>query len=441
MSSPVENPSESTLRVSVEEPSSVVRILTIAIDAARVTRAFDRAYADLGRRAHVQGFRPGRVPRGVLEKRHGAAMVEEIERQLVNETLPEAFQQTGLLPVSEPAIDAGPPLAGVDYRYTARIEIKPDVTVPELSGLAARRTSLSIEAADVDRVLEDLRQRKAPLVEEPVDACTATGHILNVDFTGRIDGVAFEGGSGEDVEIEIGSDRFIPGFEMQLVGAKAGERVDVQVRFPDDYGHAEVAGKDAVFDVQVHTIRRRQPAVLDDEFAKDFGDFETLDALRDRIRTDLLARRQRDSRSLLERTLLDGLLERTSFEVPPGLVDRRLQRRLEEAHRELGKSVPHEALHAQMDRWAEQWRPEAERDVRVALVLEAVARVRGFTVDDAEVDARIDGLAAEQGVDASRLRRLYREQHVFEALRVQMVDEKALESLIADAKIEEVPAS
>ncbi len=441
MSSPAENSVSPALRVSIESPTSVQRTLSIEVDAARVSRIFDRAYADLARRARVEGFRPGRVPRGVLEKRYGAAMREEVERMLVNETLPEAFAQTRLLPVCEPAIDAGPAVSGSDYRYSVRIEIKPEITIPELAGLSARRIALAIEESDVDRVLEDLRQRRAPLVEEGPEAGAATGHVLNVDFTGRIDGVAFEGGAGEDVEIEIGSERFLPGFETQLVGAKAGERVEVRVRFPDDYGHAEVAGKDAVFEVAVHSIRRREPVALDDEFARDLGEFETLDALRTRIRDDLVARRARDSRAMLERTLLDALLERTSFEVPPGLIDRRLQHRLEQAHRELGKSMPHEALHAQMEHWVEQWRPDAERDVRVALLLEAVARVRGIEAADAELDQRIDRIAAEQKMDAAGLRRLYRERNAIEALRAQVVDEKALDSLIADATIEEVPAS
>lgn len=433
------DPAASDLSVSVEESGPVVRTLTIEVGERRVERALDHAYRDLSRRARVQGFRPGKVPRPVLERVYGAAVLDEVTRQLVNETLPEAFERTGLLPVTEPAIDAGRPLAGAAYRYSARIEIKPELVLPDLTGLSAQRSSVAVEDADVARVLEDLRQRHAPLVEEPEGTRAATGHVLTVDFVGRIDGVEFDGGEGKEVEIELGSDRFIPGFEQQLAGAQAGERVEVRVTFPQDYGHAEVAGKDAVFEVQVHTLRRRQPPELDDDFARDLGDLDSLDALRQRVRADLASSRERESRALLERTLLDSLLARISFEVPPGLVERRLQQRLARAHRELEQSVPHDALHAQLDRWAEAWRADAERDVRVALVLEAVAKAREITVDDGAVDARLDEMAAREGVDPAQLRRLYREKDALGLVRSQLVDERALESLIRDAKIEEVP--
>lgn len=432
-------PAASDLLISVDESSSVIRTITIEVDARRVERALGDAYRDLSRRARVQGFRPGKAPRAVLERVYGATVLDEVTRQLVNETLPEAFERTGLTPVTEPTIDAGRPLAGETYRFTARIEIKPEVVLPDLEGLPAKRTPVAIEESEVDRVLEDLRQRQAPLVEEPLGTAAATGHVLTVDFSGRIDGVLFDGGSGEDVEIEIGSERFIPGFEQQLVGAHTGQRVDVIVTFPTDYANAEVAGKEAVFEVQVHALRRRQPALLDDEFARDLGEFDSLEALRARVRTDLVAARERESRALLERTLLDALLERTRFDVPPGLVERRLQQRLARAHRELEHSMPHETLHAQLDHWTEAWRPDAERDVRVSLLLETVAKTRVITVDDAEVDARLDEMARQQGVDPAQLRRLYRERDAIGLVRSQLVDERALASLVRDAKIEEVP--
>jgi len=432
---------EGDVQVKVSESGAVVRTLEVEVGAKRVAQAFERAWTDLGRRARVQGFRPGKVPRSVLQKMYGAAILEEIERQLVGESLHEALHQSGLEPVSEPAIEAGPPLDGAPYRYSARIEIKPTIELPTLEGLPGKRPPVSVTDVDVEPVLESLRQRHAPLVEEPEDTRAARGHVVTVDFSGRIDGVEFEGGSGKDVEVEIGSDRFIPGFEEQLVGAAAGERREVRCQFPEQYGRAELAGKEAVFDVSIGAIRRREIPALDDEFAKDVGEFASLAELRERIRNDLLATREREAKQMLERTLVDALVERTRFEVPPGLVERRLERRLAAAHRELEHGVPAEALHAQLERWREEWRGLAERDVRASLLLEAVGRVRGVTVGDDEVDARIDRMAGEQGVDAKRLRQLYREQNALEAVRQQIADEKALESLARDATIEEVAAS
>lgn len=427
-------------RVRVEETSAVVRALSVEVEASHVDRAFERAYRDLARRVRVAGFRPGKAPRSVLEKLYGAAILEDIERALVSESLPAALEQSGVQPVVEPAVEAQPPAPGAVFRYSARIEVKPAIRLPALEGLPARRLTAGVGELDVDQALEELRERHARYVEEPEGTPAARGHLLTVDFEGRIDGQPFEGGRGEGAKVEIGSGRFIPGFEDQLQGAHAGERRTLEVRFPDDYGHAELVAKQATFDVHVIAVQRRELPVLDDEFAKDLGEFESLAQLRERVTENLREARQRESSQLLRRSLLDALLERTPFEVPPGLVERRLQRRLSAAHRELEGSVPHDALHAQLSRWQEEWRPMAERDVREALVLEAVVSARSITVDDADVDARIEKMAAEQGAEPAKLRKAYREAQLLDALRAQIADEKAIESLTNEAAIEEVAA-
>lgn len=432
---------EGAVHVTVSESGPVVRTLEVEVDPQRVSKAFQRAWTDLGRRIRVPGFRPGKAPRSVLQKLYGTMVLGDLERQLVIESLPEALHQSGLEPVSEPAIDSGPPSEGAPYRYSARIEIRPVIELPTLEGLPAKRPTVSVSGADVEPVLEGLRQSHAPLVEEPEETRAARGHILTIDFTGRIDGVAFEGGSGQGVEVEIGSDRFIPGFEEQLVGAVSGERREVRCHFPEQYSRAELAGKEAVFDVSVGAIRRREIPALDDEFAKDVGEFASLEELRERVRSDLVARREREARQVLERSVVDALLERTNFDIPPSLVEQRLQRRLQAAQRELEAGLPAELLSAQLGRWRDEWRALAERDVRTALLLEAVGQARGVTVDDDEIDARIDRMAAEQGWDAKRLREVYRGHDAREALRRQIADEKALESLARDARIEEVAAS
>jgi trigger factor len=286
--------------------------------------------------------------------------------------------------------------------------------------------------------MEKLRERHAHPVEEPEGTTAARGHVLRVDFVGRIDGQPFEGGSGEAVEVEIGSDRFLPGFTEPLEGAHAGEQREVRVTFPADYGNAELAGREAVFDVNVHAVQRRELPELDDEFAKDLGEFENVDALRARIRDDLRAARERNAEAVMRASLLEALVNRTRFDVPPGLLERRLQRQLSRAHDELADSVPHDALHAQLDAWRDAWRPRAEREVREALLLEAVVEKAGIEATDEELEARVQALAAQEGVDEKRLRRAYREGgELREALRHQIQDEKALAFLGSTAKIEE----
>jgi trigger factor len=436
-----ESSAASAIRVRASEVSAVVRSLEVAVAAERVRRAYQRAYQQLAKGANVRGFRPGKAPRAVLEKLYGPQVAEQVEQTLVAETLGPALEQAGLEPVAEPEIAAGTLVEAAEFVYTARVEVKPVFELPELAGLPARRPRVQVTDADVERELEGLRQRHAALVEEPAETVAGPGHTLGLDFVGRIDGKPFEGGSGKAIDLELGSDRFLPGFEEQLVGARAGEDREVRVRFPDDYATRELAGRDAVFAVHVAAIRRRVVPALDDEFAKDLGDFESLAALRARVRADLEAAAERAAQAELHRTLLDALIARTGFELPPGLVTRQLERQLQNAARRLAGSVPPEALSAQLERWREEWRGRAEREVRETLLLEAIAKARGIEVEAAEVEARVAELARVQRVDAGRLRRAWGEDGLERALRTQLTDERVLAFLASTAKVEESPAS
>jgi trigger factor len=418
---------DSGIRVQSTRESPVLHALEVEVDAARVER----------KRVQVRGFRPGKAPRSVLERLYGASVAEQIEHTLVAETLPGALQQAGLEPVTEPAIDASSPAADAVFRYTARVEVKPELSLPGTSGLPATRPRVEVSDEDVERELEQLRVRNAPVIEEPEGTAVTGEHILAIDFVGRIDGRPFEGGSGRGVDFEMGSGRFLPEFEQQLLGAVAGEDREIRVQFPEDYRGQEVAGKQALFAVHVAAVKRRQLPDLDDEFAKDQGDFESLDALRERIRTDLTTARMSWANAELRRTLMDSLIERTPFDLPAGLVAKQLERQLATARSRLEDAMPEQALEAQLERWKEQWRGRAEREVREMLLLEAVAKAEGITAEDEEVEARVEEMANAQGISPAVLRRAIGEGDLHGALRAQIVDEKALDFLSREAKIEE----
>jgi trigger factor len=427
----------SNLRVRSDRESPVLHRLEVEVGAQRVDAAFERAYRDLARRVSVRGFRPGKTPRAVLERLYGAALADQVEEALVAETLAGAVEQAGLEPVSEPAIEAQAPRAGADFRYTARVEVKPAIELPDLAGLPARRPRVEVGDADVERELEALRQRHAVLIEEPPETRFAEGHVVVLDFEGTLDGAPFEGGRGSGVEVQVGAGRFLPDFERQLLGAASGEQREVSVDFPADYGNTELAGRHARFATRVAAIKRREVPALDDEFAKDLGDFADLAQLRARIRSDLAEAHEQASRAVLQRTLLDSLIERTSFAVPPGMVERRLASELRAAHDRLAGQVDHDALHAQLERWREEWRPRAERQVRETLLLEAVARTQGLGAAPADVEARIREMAARDGVSVARLREALGGEALERALAAQLSDERALEFLAARAKVEE----
>jgi trigger factor len=428
---------KAAVRVSMEEEGPVSRRLEIEVPESTVARAFDRAYRDLARRVRVRGFRPGKTPRGVLEKLYGPAVAEDLERTLVSESLPGAIRDAGLEPVAEPSVDARAPVPGQPFLYTARLEIRPEIELPVLEGLPAQRPKVEVTVTDVETELEELRQRQGSLVEEAPDTLAREGHVLSIDYEGRIGGKPFEEGQGADVDLELGSGRFLDGFEEQLVGARSGEAREVRVAFPEEGPPEHLAGQEAVFQVQIKALKRREVPELDDEFAKDVGDFESLEDLRVRIRSDLQEAREREAERVLHRTLVDALIERAPFEAPSSLVERQLERRLAQAHRELERSLPEDALHGQLARFREEWRPLAERELREELLLDAVARARDIEITDEEVDERLLAMAGGKAKEHKRLREAYEKGGVLPALRSALARERALDALGAEAKVEE----
>ena len=431
--------SETDIQVRTEETSSILRTLEIEVSEKRVRKTFDKAYRDLAKSVRVKGFRPGKAPRSVLEKMYGPSLGEDLERQLVNETLGEAIDQAGVIPVSEPAVEADPPIAGASYTYKVAIEVKPEITLGELGGLPATRPVVLVDDDDIEGELNQLRERRSGLEDEPEDAVAETGTTLTVDYEGRIDGELFEGGASEGATIELGAGRLVPGFEEQLEGAKVGDDRTVNVTFPEDYPAEELAGKEASFAVKVHKLQRRQTPELDDAFVVSLNEegIETVDALKDKVRDDVQQRKQRAADDEARTSLMDALIERTPFDVPPGLVDRQLEGRLQQAHQQLGQFMPPEELNQRLGQWRAEWRPQAERDVRENLLLDAVAAEKGFEASDEDVDAKLEEMARDQGMALDRLRQMYEERGLVEGMKAQLRSDQALEFLLSEAKVEE----
>ncbi len=432
---------QSGIQIEPQEISPVVRELTVEVESKRVDAAFGRVVQELRKTARVKGFRPGKVPANVVKQMYGESLAEEIERQLVRETLADAVELAELVPVVEPQIEAEPPVEGKAFRYKARIEIKPMVELPALEAISGSRPKVEVGEEEILSELESLRERNVVWVEEDEAVLADNGHQVTIDFVGTIDGVAFEGGSAEGVDLELGSGRMIPGFEEQLVGAKSGEQRDLEVPFPADYGHAELAGKAAVFAATVTAIKRKELPELDDDFAKDLGDFETIQEVKDKIREGLEAQRKQASDRALHQSLLDDLVTRTSFEVPPSLVERQLESQLQQFEQQMKGRVPDTDLRARIAQMREEGWDGARRRVQEALLLEAVAESASLEATEEEIDARLDEMAEGQGVDPKMMHDMANAQGWRPAVGAEVVDRKALDHLIANAQISEVDAS
>lgn len=427
------------IQIETNEVSAVVREIAIEVAGTRVDKAFGRVVNELRKTARVKGFRPGKVPANVVKQMYGEGLAEEIERQLVRETLADAVELAELEPVVEPQIEAEVPSEGKAFRYKARIEIKPEIELPELSALSGERPKVEVGDDELLTELESLRERSTNWVEEDEEVLAENGHQVTIDFVGSIDGVEFEGGSAEGVDLELGSGRMIPGFEDELIGAKSGEERDLNVTFPEDYGNEELSGKAAVFKATVTAIKRKELPELDDDFAKDLGEeFETLDDVREKIKEGMTAQRQHASDHHLHKSLLDDLVTRTSFEVPPGMVERQLESQLQQFEQQMQGRVPEPDLRARLSQMREEGWDDAKRRVQEGLLLEAVAKSAELEATDEEIDARLDEMAEGQGVDAKLMHDMANAQGWRPAVGAEVVDRKALDHLAEAARLTEI---
>lgn len=424
--------------VSSAETSAILRTLQVEVHIEGVQQAFDRAYRELARTARLPGFRPGKAPRKVLERRYGPDVATQIGRQLVEETLLEATRRSELRPVAEPEVDADPAQPNAVFRYSARVEVRPPITLPKLKRIKVARTAPQpVEDADIDREIEELRGRLATLEELEADAAAQRGHYLTVDYQGRIDDEPFPGGAAEDALVELGAGRLLPELEEALVGALVGAALTVDATFPEDYPAEELRGKSAVFDMTVKRIARRELPEPDDAFARRVSGSEDVDlaGLRALVGERLEQEKAQSSKRALHSALFDALLEKTAFELPPGMVHGRLNQRLQNAYRQFASYLPREKLQELVLRWQQEWLPEVERSVRESLLLDAVVEQQAIDVEAQEVDARLTALAQAEGVSPQRLREPGTGQGLQQALEQELGREKALAWLLEQVKI------
>src|SRR5579884_1337665 len=388
----------------LEELSPVRKRIEVEIPAGTVQSELDRAFAAVGRAARLRGFRPGKAPRPVLERVFGERVRQDVLERLIGESLKQALDTHRLAVVGTPDVEAEGLTPGQALRYAATIDVRPVIEVRDLSGLEAVRPTAVVSDAEVDEVLESLRQSVAQL--RPIEGRTM---------------------------VEAGAGSFPEALERLLVGQPLGARRAFDVTYPADHPRPALAGKRVHFDVEVKEIRLKELPPLDDDFARDHGRCETLAELRARIRADLEERAAQRAEEIARATVVDQLIARHPFEVPPSLVERRTEAWLASLDVKLAADAAERE--AQLERLRAELRPGAERDVRAELVLEAVAAHAGITVSEDDVAAEIAALAAREGRAPERVRAFYERPEARAALRARLVRERALAHVMRHATI------
>lgn len=427
------------MKATWEKIEKNLGVLEVEVGADRVSDALDKAFNKVVKKTNVAGFRKGKVPRSIFEARYG---VESLYQDAIDILLPEVYteavDQTDIFPVDRPDIDIDQFAKGEVFKFKAKVTVKPEVQLGEYKGVEVPVQKVVVTEEELNEELVRLQERHAELVviEEGV---AENGDITIIDFDGSVDGVAFEGGLGERYSLELGSGSFIPGFEEQVVGLATGDLKDVEVTFPDTYHAEDLAGKQAVFKVKIHEIKRKQLPALDDEFAKDVSEFETLDEYKEDLNKQLESRKQQEAQGVRESAVVDKVAELAEIEIPQSMVDSEVQNMM----RDFDNRLRAQGMNLEMflsfsgqttADLQEQMKEDGLKRVRNNLVLEKVAKEEKIEVTEEDIAQELEKMAESYKRSAEDLRSVLEANGSLNSLREEISLRKTIEFLLANSK-------
>ncbi|MGN1401289.1 MAG: trigger factor [Bacillus sp. (in: firmicutes)] len=412
-------------------------VLTVEVEAEQVNKGLDAAFNKVVKQINVPGFRKGKMPRQMFEKRFG---VESLYQDALDFILPDAYasavEESGIEPVDRPEIDVETMEKGQPLVFKATVTVKPEVTLGEYKGLEVEAVSSEVTEEEVQEELAKLQERFAELVVKE-EGKAENGDTVVIDFEGFVDGEAFEGGKAENYSLELGSNSFIPGFEDQVVGLEAGQEKDIEVSFPEEYHAAELAGKPATFKIKLHEIKSKQLPELDDEFAKDADEeVETLAELTEKTRKNLEESKKNNAEQAVRDAAIEKAAANAEVTIPEVMVETEVDRMLQEFEQRLSMQGMNLDLYYQFSGQDEaalkgQMKEDAEKRVRTNLVLEAIVKAENITVTDEDVEAEVNKMAEMYNMEADQIKAALGS---LEGLKADLSVRKAIDFLVENSK-------
>ena len=427
------------MSVQVENLEKSMAKLTVTVSAEDFEKALQRAYQKQKKNISIPGFRKGKVPRQVIEKMYGAGVFYE---DAANSILPGAYadaaKESGLDITSTPQIDVTQIEKGKDFIFTATVALKPDVVLGQYKGVEVPKPDRTVTDEDVEKALKEEQEKNARQITVE-DGGAENGDSVVMDYEGKIDGEPFEGGSAKNHTLVLGSGSFIPGFEDGLLGVKGGETRDVEVTFPEDYHAEELKGKKAVFTCKVERVTRKELPELDDEFAQEVSEFDTLDAYKADVRKNLETKKEEAARQEIKDNAVSKAAQNSTIEIPAPMIDTQADRMIDNFARRLqaqGMSMQQYMQFTGSDEnmMREQVKPQAEIQIRNQLTLEKIAETENIQVSDEEVDQEIEKMAKAYNMEPDKMKEIIGDEEK-ENIRKDLADQKAMD-LVADAAVE-----
>ena len=397
------------MSVQVENLEHNMAKLTINVSAEELEKALDSAYKKQKGQISVPGFRKGKVPRAMIEKMYGAGVFyEDAANILMQQTYPAAIDESGVDIVSRPTVDVVQIEKGKEFIYTAEVAVRPEVTLGKYMGVTVTKIDTTVTDEEVDAELENQRNKNARTVTV-TDRPVAEGDTAVIDFEGFVDGVAFEGGKGENHPLEIGSHTFIDTFEDQLVGKNTGDEVEVNVTFPEKYQAEDLAGKPATFKVKINEIKAKELPELDDEFAQDAAGVDTLAEYKEELKKNLTEKKETEAKKTKEDEAIKKIIDKSKMDIPEAMINTQCETMVEEFAQRIAQSGLTMEQYLQfsgmtVDQLKEQVRPEALTRIQSSLVLEQIAKDENIEVTDADVDAEVEKMAKAYGMEPDKLK-------------------------------------
>ncbi|HWO11639.1 MAG TPA: trigger factor [Polyangiaceae bacterium] len=422
------------MQISANQLSPVLLELNVQVDADRVRAELDKAYQQLARGATVRGFRKGKAPRKVLQHMFGARVAADVAQRLVDETYSKALDEQKVQTVSRPAIEPQAINENGPFSYKARVEILPKIESVTFEGFKVKRPTSAVTDEQIDEQLRAVQRANSTVEPAGESHVAAAGDIVTVDFTVRVDGRLVKDASAENLDLELGQSGVLPEIEAALLGQRPPWQGDVEVAMPAGSAHPELRGKTAVFSITLGDLKTRVLPQLDDEFAKDLGEFDNLDALKGSIREDIQKRLDESADNVVAQALVAELVKANPIQVPPTLVQQQYQVTEQEVLRQAGARARGQQLSPETRRNIEQ---DSEIKVRAGLLMAEIAKAKGIQVGPADIDEGLKGLAEQTGKNLAKLKAEYSTQQKREMLVGMILENKVLDIIEAAAQIEQ----
>lgn len=414
--------------------------LKITAPAAEVNAGYKKAVQKIADQANIPGFRKGKAPRAIIEMHYGKEAVKQEAFEIVaNKAYSEALDQEKLIPVSDPKVEESTFEEGKDMELTIKVTLKPEPELGEYKGLHVEKKEVEVTDEQVDAQIKDMMGRDAKMVVAEEGAVIEKGDFAIIDFAGTVDGEPFSGGEGKGYPLEVGSNSFIPGFEDQLVGLSKGDSTDVEVTFPEDYFVKDLAGKEAIFKVNIQDVKRKELPELNDEYVASKTDFKTVEELRANYKERMRKAAEANAKAEYEHELIDLAVANAKFSVPEIMIEDKISQMVEEMKMSLESRKMSLDMYMQytgldMAKIRENQRPVAEENVKTDLVLDAIAKAEDIQVDMADVDAEIAAISAQHGASPEEVKKIIKGNGTMGLLLANILRRKAAHVVIDSAK-------